>query len=482
MSRSKKLIHGASWLYGSQLASVVAQFVYAAIVSRLVSPDGFGTYSVALSVAALATLVAGGGFNQAVGRMKELNKSVLRSLVSYCVFIGIFVGIVQIITAGFWANLWGVPEAKIPIMWLAIATVTSPFLALSTGVLQRLGKFKPLAIITFIANIAGMVVGVFAVMIYRNASSLLVSAIIAQITIVFCGFMMSEKLITGLAKFRHGADEMIFSAKSTFSNLLSYLAGNIPRIAVGRFVGVGSLGQLNRSSTVTTLPFSQVQTALIQAVYPQFRHERDNPERAKVVWTEMLVLIGWLVIPAGAIAAAVIPNLIPVIFGPGWTEASYLAVPLSIAGAILILTSLLSSALTSLGEFKIIWWIQVIIVSLQTGVFFLVMITRSVMPLVIGIIFAALIEHAIGLSYLTRKRYLDIRIICVNYSFATIFGGVLWFYFATTIEFIFISGEMGWVGLGLIAIFPTAIFGIWASRKRNPVWQIALKYGLNRSK
>ncbi|TFB47792.1 oligosaccharide flippase family protein [Cryobacterium tagatosivorans] len=481
LNSSRRLLSAAAWTYGAQLITILAQFAYAAVTSRLVGPEGFGAYGVALTVSALVMLLANGGLGQAVGRMAVLEATTLRALVTYAVLLGVVGGITLYLTAPLWAALWGVPAATDPIRWLSISALLAPSMGLASGLMRRLGRFRRLAEVTVAANLGGMAIGSVAVIAWGTPSSLLVSPIASQITVVVAGFILSDGLLLGLTRLRGARESIGFSSKLTVASMLSYFSGNIGPWTVATAFGAAQLGQWNRAAVVTSVPFQQVQTAMVQAVYPEFRHDIANPKRANSAWPDLLALVGWISIPASAAAAAVLPHVVPILFGPGWGTAAALSAPLAIIGGLQALVMMLWSAVEALGRFRWIWAGQVAMVVVSSLSALLSIAIHNWTPIFIGMIIGLVATHAVHIWLCGAAGYLSIRRLLLHYAAiaagAIIIGGIA----LTGARIAYLAPSLAWLWIPYAVAVGLVLSCAWRWRDRLPPVKIMRRYSLFRA-
>ncbi|MDQ0824605.1 O-antigen/teichoic acid export membrane protein [Arthrobacter sp. B2I5] len=478
MSTARKLLAGAAWVYGSQLVTVLAQFAYAASTSRSVSPSGFGAYTVALSVTGLVSLLATGGLGQTVSRMTELDRSRLRSLVSYGLVLGFAGALVLFLTAPLWSVIWGVEESIAPMRLLAVGNAFSPLLGLSTGLMARRGKFRQLALITVCSNLIGMAVGAYAVSIWQSASSLVVSALLAQFLILISTVLASEGGLLGIGSLRHGRDDIGYSGKLVFGSLFSYLTGNIVKLSMARSLDLGVLGHWNRAEVITTIPLQQVQAALTRAVYPEFRHDLKDSSRTRIVWTDMLVMVAWIALCLSTCMAVLLPPFVPLIFGPGWEFAASLIAPLAVAGGLQIVSILLTSAMEALGKFRWIWSTDLILILIQICSATLMVVYKNVWVAIVALILTNVIRHGWQVWLAGRHGYVDSLRLLRQYVVATIFSLTLALVLWASLHLVLCDATAPgpWVAASLLT--GGFLSMCWLFRRRLPFFVLAHKYGL----
>lgn len=461
-----------------QILTVVAQFAYAAVTSRLVGPEGFGAYAVALAVSGLVSLLATGGLGQAVARMEDLQRTRLRALVSFSLLLGLVAAGFVWLTAPVWGSLWGDAQSTEVIRLLSVSLLISPLVAVGTNLMRRQGSFRNLALITLAANLFGMLIGTFFVVEYSSAMSLTASAILAQLLLLVGILLMTGGDMLGVARLRNAREELGFSARLIGIKFVEYLIGNITKFSVTRWIGSSYFGHWNRADTLATIPFQQFQGAIIQAIGPEFRHDINRSHRAYSVWTDLLIMVSWIVLPASAVAASVLPPMVPIIFGPGWTMTATLVIPLAISAGFQTLSIVLATAIESIGKFKWMWSTSILLLAIQ--------IIGAVAIFVygdIGIAMACLVltqvsRHCMHLFLCTKHGYIELPRILKQYGLVVILmiiiGAIGWFCFydpfgimsfALTIAIYVMSGSI-------------AVIVAWRFRIKLPPYQIALNYGL----
>ncbi|MCZ4518050.1 oligosaccharide flippase family protein [Rhodococcus ruber] len=477
-ARGQALLKGASWLAVSQILVVVLQFAYAGLTSRIVSSLEFGAYGVALVVIAAANLVAAGGLSQAIMRMDDAGERSSRELASVALGLGLLGGVGVYFSAGLWAAVWNVPEAAAPIRVLALGTAMAPAIGVCNGVLRRLGKFKGFAIVNFGAGVMGMLVGAVAVFQLRSASALVVFPLVQQMVVLVLICSMCGRAIWPSVPGAQSLGSIIFSYKVLLSNVREYILSNILKIAVTRAIGGSALGIWSRSDVLTVQPFTMLQNSIMQVVYPEFSRSvrMGKSETGRESWGDLLALTAWVTVPAGFVLAAILPEMVPVLFGPGWGETAKLVPLVAIGACFQPITTLLAAGLESLGKFQVIFRTQVFIILVVVVIALGVLLTRSLALAVAGVGFSLLLRHAIHVYMSVKLDLINSRSIIKSY------GWVLWTSFAyglTSWTLLSIGektlhGFLVWVPLLVAWMLNTA--GVILLRRRTQFWTLLCKY------
>lgn len=478
MASNRGVVVGAAWIYSAQLATIAVQFGYAAISSRSVDDAGFGAYAIALSVSGLIGLLANGGLGQTVARMQTLERETLQSLFTFGVILGAGAAALLLATADLWAWVWGAPDAAAPTRWCALGAFVAPTTGLSSGLLRRQGRFRSLAIMTLATNILGFLLGAIAVLTFHSAESLLVSPLAAQVALATTLVVLSPGYLRGLSPLRAARTHLTFSVQVTAQNLGSWPAANIGQWAISRLFTSATLGQWNRADVLTTVPFYQVQTAMVQAVYPEFRYDLDGPTRARHVWPDLLGLVAWLAFPLSGAAAVIAPVLIPILFGDGWGLAAAFSSVLAVIAGVRMVRMVLGAAVEALGRYLWVWTaIGVEFAFTLTGVLTAI-VAGDYWLIFVGIGVGVAGAHIANVIACARADYLDVRVLIRHYAGAIVAGlgaaGISWLIVVTIAQI----GEMPWLLGGSAIVLLGGAGGAWRWRRHLPPVKLAQKYGL----
>jgi O-antigen/teichoic acid export membrane protein len=369
---TQKLISGTVWLYGSQLSTVLFQLGYAAITSRLLGPTHFGEYAVALSASGLVALLASSGFIEAVSWTQDLENRKLRALVTLSLINGLAGSAALFLLAPLWANFWANEQSETVCYYLIFSVLITPILTISTSIVRRQGNFKGLAAATLISNVLGMILGIAGVLVFKSSGSLTLSLTFSQVCLLTITLVIGRQARLGFVSPKRALAELHYSFRFSLVKIFEYVNSNSIKWGVSYFLGSAVVGVWNRAEVLTTVPFWQLQNALLQAVEPEFRHTGRDSTETRRAWSDMLISLNWLFLPLAAVIGAVLPLVSPLLIGAKWGIDGSVFTPLAFIGAFSISVFVLNSALQSSGDLRNIWISNSLVLANQMlGVFFL---------------------------------------------------------------------------------------------------------------
>jgi O-antigen/teichoic acid export membrane protein len=479
-STSRSVLLGSVWLMTGQVVVVVVQLVYAGSASRLVEPEAFGSYAIALALMPLISLATSAGLGNAAARMPTADEQSLRGLVSIALLLGAVGTAATLLLAAPWARLWGSPPAAEAIRWSALVAFLTPLALLLNGIMQREGRFRSGAIARTLAAIGAMPIGYFVVRHFKSAPSLLatnLAIVVFQVTLL----TLSRRSVLWPGRLSKAAlGHLKFGSKVTVSSLFGYASFNVPLLALGRSLGADALGNWNRAVTVSQVPVEMVQQAMAQALYPEFRHDITDSARAKRVWPDLLAITAWIAFPLAAILAAALPWLMPFLLGDGWESATRIAPWLAVIAGAGVPIHVLGIALEATSRFKSLWPSQIFGLVVATIVGGLTFALNSPAPILVGAFLSKCLLHGMQLRSAHRARLLNGRDVIARYGTA---AGAAAFLGATTHVILRVLLDSHSIDPALRVLSAalasgTIIVGVWLLRARIPLWQLAIRHRL----
>lgn len=404
-----------AWTLGAQVAITLFQFGYAAVTSRLVPDTGFGSVAVALSLSAIVSLIAQGGLGQATARTFELNPGKVSFLVLFAIGLGVVAGLLLIVLASPWAALWGAPDAVKPTMLVGLTALLAPLSGLLLGILRRLGEFRALAVSGMLTSSAGMAIGIVAVINAPGPMTLLVSTVVGSLLLTIVALILTREYWWARPDATAARADLGFAWRVLALNMLSFLTLNVSKWSVSRWLGTDVLGQWNRADVLTSVPIYQAVTPLIQAMYPEFRHDIGVQARTRHAWTDYLTLVAWVCFPLSAILAGAAPLTIAILIGPGWGLAAAIAPLLAIRSGIGVIATALASALESVGRFRLLAATSLASLGLFAAGAAVTAMTGSWVSALLGFIAGSLVRHLLDLVFTARLGALDGRSVAKGY-------------------------------------------------------------------
>ena len=460
----------------SSFAVMGVQLGYAAITSRLLPPNAFGAYAVALSGVGFIGMLGGSSLGQAAARRNHDSVHLDRSLVALALTVGCATALLAFLLAPLWGRLWGVPESVLVTRVLALGIPMTGLASVLAGILRRRGRTSTVALRTAIGQLAGMAIGLTTILSMKTAWSLGVAAVTGTVVTgaLLAATLPRDRLVPTRPTLA-SVDDAIYGAKSAGMNLLRYGTNLIAPWSIGRFAGASDLGAYNRATTLLTLPLEAVQRAYSYSLFPELRPGGPTSRTSNAL-TDIIILAAWPALFVGGIGYFAAPPFTALLLGPGWETAESIAGLALLLGVLPMVGVPLASSLEAIGRFKVVatgWMLSA--VSIAAGAIGAAG-SGSASPALLGLLAASASSSLLYVVVLARTGTL---------SASRILGGtklILGMQAAVTIVLAVATPRAPGGDLKLLAwialVGALELSVLWAIRRRTAFWQVGRSHRL----
>lgn len=354
----KAVRRSALWSAGGTIALRFGNILLMGFVARIMVPEEFGIFALAITVHAFMVSVAELGVAASLARA-DLNAAKIAPTVNTIAIVtALAMAIPMFVFAEQLSWLLGSVEAAVAIRILAIGVALIGPFAVPGATLQR--QFKQHQI--FLATIAGFVPGslylAFAVLNGGGVEALAWSRVVAQIlsgllmVYVAGGFTrlgLDWKLVGGL---------LAFGIPLAMSNLLSQVLLNIDNLFVGRLLGVEALGAYSIAFSVSVWSTAVLGTMLNSVVLPGVTSVIRDGGDLQMAIANALRMVAWVAAPIATVTFAFASPLIRVVYGPQWDASGPVLRTLAVYGFVFVLGLLLANVIIATGRTTALFWVQ----------------------------------------------------------------------------------------------------------------------------
>ena len=351
---SRKLALGAVASGAVNVLKVGLQLILLPVMARLLGPNEFGVYALALPTVSFVALLADGGLGATLAREPETSSLVWSSAFWFLLCTGIGLALAASIFGILLSHLVQQPRISPMIAWLSLSLV---FLVLSVPAGARLARRRNLqvgAAAELVANLLGAVVAVTMAANGAGAWSL-----VAQYLTVYA----VRALVLNVAAFEMPGYEfsigsirphMVSGGLLIGTRLSEYLGRVGENVLIDRILGTSVLGSFTFANQVSRFASETVGNVSWAALYVQAL----TGERASVVdiHRRFCRLLAGFLFPTTFLAAAAAPELTDMLLGPKWAELPLMLrvfLPLS---AMSIIAVQVGPILLAIDRFRLYFW------------------------------------------------------------------------------------------------------------------------------
>jgi O-antigen/teichoic acid export membrane protein len=357
---TKVLGRSAAWGTLDVTLSRFAQLAQGIIVARILAPEAFGVFAVALVVHAIIVNVSELGAS--VSLIRDAPERAERSaptVMTIAVGNATVLGVLMAAGATGLATLLGEPTAAGAIAVMAISLPLAGLTAVPSALLRRNFRNDRM----FVANLSNTLLsGVLVVVLALAGWGPMALA---------WSFVAGQALTTALlltyrpGRVRPGWDRvearrlLAFGLPLAGASLLAFSVLNVDYIVIGRRLGAVELGLYALAFNISGWPMNVFGAVVRSVSLPGFAHLRNAGELAAGHFASALRLVASVTIPICLLLGALAEPVITLVYGSQWSAAAGALVGLSVLGAARIVIELCGDYLVSLGRTRAVFLTQV---------------------------------------------------------------------------------------------------------------------------
>ena len=309
---------GILWTGISQFLGQALQFVVSAILARLLLPEDFGVFGIAVIVTGFLTLLNELGLTAAIVQRKEIYQSHLSTAFWINLFSSITLCTLTFILAPVIANIFNKDSVEPVIKVLSFGLVLGAFSTVHRALLTKHLDFKRLAF----AELGGQVgFGVIAIILALKgygvwsfvAGALFRIAAQSVLLWVFLHWVPAIQL-----SFHNLRQLLNFGLNLTGSNIVGYFNNNVDYLLVGKILGTSALGFYTLAYELAIFPTKKISSIVSRVAFPSFAIIQDEDYRLRHGYLKVISYISFLTFPLLSGLMVLSPKFIVAVYGAKW--------------------------------------------------------------------------------------------------------------------------------------------------------------------
>ena len=317
-----KVSSGFIWSAIDHFSVQGIQFLLSIIITRLVSPDAFGTVVMVQVFMSFAQVFIEGGFKSALIQKKDRNDEDFHTVFIFNMTIAVVLYMVMYVSAPFIADFYNQPILKDITRVISLNLIFSSLSITQLVKLQSTLNFKVLAKSRVISVLISGALGVF--LAYKGFEawalvfqSVLCTCITSVLLLYFSRWKPRFIFSKESFKFLFG-----FGSKILFSNFLTTLYMQMTNLVIGKFYTTSQLAYYNRGFTLSNMPSTSIVEVMGRTIYPIFCDHQTDKGLLKQLYRKYLRLTCYIVFPLMFLVSILSKPLIHFLFTDVWMNTA----------------------------------------------------------------------------------------------------------------------------------------------------------------
>jgi PST family polysaccharide transporter len=305
----------------SQFVNLVTRIVFIAVLSRLIGPEEFGLFTMAMIFLGVFQVIATSGFAQAAIQHADPSEDQLSVL--FIFGLGVAIAIAALCCAGapFAANFYHEPRIVAITVALTPSFILTAAGAVPTALLQRQMRFVEIAWIEALSGLIGSALGIVLALLCYSYWSLVAAAIAWPATATLGAWVLSGWRPRWPRMAKDVVPMLTFGTTLMVNGLVVFASYNSEKFLLGRFWGASVLGIYGRASQISTMPTTLMGQATMSIAFAALSRLQDNPEHQRRYFSSFYLLVNAITVPISLFCFTFAPDVVDTLLGRGWDQA-----------------------------------------------------------------------------------------------------------------------------------------------------------------
>ncbi len=402
-----QMLGGIGWVGLSQFLRYILQFVFIAVLARLLSVDDFGIIAIAMAFLALSLSMGDLGLSAAIVQKKDISSNSLSSALWACVLTGSLLFVIMLTIAPIIALFFHKEIITAIITVLSIKFIIDSFGIVHDALLRKELLFKRVAFIEICETLSFGLVSIGLAINGRGVWSLVYGYIFSSLLRVIllwiiCPWRPGKSLSLG------GLNMLINFAKNMFGfKATNYLASNLDRVVIGRLLGSIALGYYSMAYNISNFARDKISGIVNRVAFPAFSKIQDNREQLSRAYLKIITHVSLITFPLLLGLILLCPEFVRVVFTDKWSAMVAPLQYLCVAGMISSITTFVGLIFLATGHAEIDFRFSLIsLFALMAAIG--IGARLGILGIAIGICFYSLLMNIIGYKFSAQLIEIDL--------------------------------------------------------------------------
>jgi O-antigen/teichoic acid export membrane protein len=315
---SEKVVYGGIWVFITRIISRLFQFIRTIILARLLAPNDFGLFGIALlSLNALQQL-SQTGFNQALIQKKENINLYLNSAWTIQIIRGFILGSILFFIAPLIASFFNTPRAVMLVRVIGIALFIKELRNIGIVYFKKELEFHKQFLYEFSGTIADVIVALTIAFIYRSVWALIFGLLAGNLVRFIISYVVHNYRPKLHLDWSKSKELFNFGRWVLGSSVLIFLITQGDDIFVGKLLGVAALGFYQLAYRISNMPATEITHVISQVTFPAYSKLQNDTPKLREAYLKVLQLTAFLSFPIAGLIFVLSSDFTRIFLGEKW--------------------------------------------------------------------------------------------------------------------------------------------------------------------
>lgn len=318
----------------AQACKFILQMGSTVVLARLLAPQDYGLVGMVIAVTGFVSLFKDMGLSMATIQKAEINHRQISNLFWLNVAVSLLLSVVTCAVAPAIAWFYREPRLTAIAIVSAFGFIFGGLTVQHHALLNRQMRFTAIAAVDIAATCLGVASAIalgWSGAGYWALVAMQLAIAIGQTIGVWLSCSWRPSFPQRHANIR---EFLTFGSHLTGFNIINYFARNLDNILIGRAWGAGQLGLYTKAYGLLLLPLQQINAPITAVAIPSLSRLQSDLQQFRNYYLKAVSLVAFLTLPLIVLSIAISEEVVTLILGSQWREASFLFRFLGVAALI----------------------------------------------------------------------------------------------------------------------------------------------------
>lgn len=317
-SLSQRVVRGGIWVFMLRVVYRGLSFLRIIVLARLLAPEDFGLFGIALLAMSTLRSFSETGINAALVHKQGDVKSYLNTGWTIQVIRGVALAGLLLAGAPFIASFFQEPKASLILQALAVSVFLDGLQNIGILYFRKELQFHKLSIYQLGGDFVDLGVAITAALILRTAWALVFGFLARSVVCCALSYIIHPyrpRLELNFSRIK----ELYNFGKWVFVNrILNFLHLEGDDIFVGKLLGAVSLGFYQMAYRLSNMPSTEITLVISRVTFPAYSRLQNDLKELRKAFLKTLKLVAFVTIPLAAGIFTLSPGFVEIFLGEKW--------------------------------------------------------------------------------------------------------------------------------------------------------------------
>lgn len=398
----QKVVRGSIWVFALRITQQLINIIRTIILARILSPNDFGLFGIALLAMSALETFSQTGFQQALVQKKGDVTPYLDTAWTVQIVRGLFLAFLLFIIAPYAAAFFGEPRAVPLLKVLGLALIFQGFTNIGVIFFQKELEFSKQFIYQFSGTIVDLAVSVTAAIMLKNTWALILGLVAANLARMVMSYLV-HPYRPHISINKDQTRELFSFGKWIFgSSVLGFLVTEGDDLLVGKILGATSLGIYQLAYRISNAPATEVTHVISQVTFPAYSRLQDNIEALREAYLKVLQVTMLIYVPTTVLIFFLSPVFTQAFLGDKWMPMVQAMQVLVLAGLVRSVAASAGYVFHSVGKPAIDTWLQLLRLGVLSATIYPLTMKWGIIGSSVSVLISIIIS-SIGFGYMVMR-------------------------------------------------------------------------------